>query len=180
MKPQLQVGHWYLVHNGDGHASIRAYMHDGWYPLEPHPTDVVCEMSRSDHPDNVSVDEDSIVVSELDKILIEKYCPAAAEEPLVARAVRGTAEMFALANWQDWDQNWTWDPKTDGELFSNHHARYLAIAAGWVADIGGSNPQVRDMDEVLAVKGQPLGWFRPKRWPAEELPGAVQLLLRAS
>ncbi len=115
------------------------------------------------------------MVSELDQVIIEKYCPAAAGEPLVARAIRSTAEKFARANWMDWDQDWTWDPESDGELFANHHARYLAIAASWIADIGGANPQVRDMNEVLADRGQPLGWFNPKKWPGEELPGALQL-----
>lgn len=31
------------------------------------------------------------------------------------------------------------------------------------------------MNEVLADRGQPLGWFNPKKWPGEELPGALQL-----
>lgn len=175
MRPQLQVDHWYLVHDGDGHASIRSYMHDGWSPPEPQPTDAVCELSRADHPDNIALDAEDVVVSQLDQIMIERYCAAAVGRPLVARAIRAAAEMFARANWKEWDPNWSWDPRTDGPIFLNHHAGYLAIAAVWVADMGCSGPEVGSMGEILAVRGQPLERFRPRKWPAEVIPGAVQL-----
>lgn len=176
MRPQLQSGHWYFVHDGDGCGSIRSYMHDGWYPPNPHPVNVICEMSRSPHPDNVDVD-DNFVVHELEQIIIAHYCPAAANRPLAVRMIRAQAERLCLAAGKDWDRTWfdQWDPENKS---SNHHVAFLTIAAAFTRQCVGDTPIVRDWNEMIEKQGPPDGLFRPRRWPAEEIPGA--LVLKAS
>lgn len=181
--PQLQAGHWYLVGSEDGHGSIRAYMADGgWYPAHPAPTSVICEMSRTQHPDNVELGEDGedFVVTGWDQLVIEHLYPPAAAEPLLARAIRASAERLCIASGQDWDPAWTWDQDNEPEITKNRHVRFLIIACDLVKQAGGENPAVRDFDDVAASLGPLEGIFRPRRWPAETVPGAVPLLPYAS
>jgi hypothetical protein len=178
VQPQLQAGHWYLVHAEDGHGSIRAYMADGgWHPAHPTPLTVVCEMSRVEHPDNVQLGEDGedFTVTDMDQLVIEHHCPPAASEPLLARAIRAMAERLCIASGQDWDPNWTWDQDTEPEITKNRHVAFLMIACDLTNQAGGDNPAVRDWDDVVAALGPLEGIFRPKRWPAETLPDAVPL-----
>ena len=174
-QPQLQAGHWYLVYSQEaGHGSIRAYMADGgWTPAQPPPTGLICEMSRTHHPDNVEVGED-IEVTGWDRLVIEHQYPPAAAEPLVARAIRAMAEGICQATGQEWDQHWSWDQDAEPEITNNRHVRFLMIACDLVKQVG-DNPQVRDWDEVVSTLGPPEGIFRPRRWPAETMPGAVPL-----
>jgi hypothetical protein len=179
LQPQLQAGHWYLVYAESGGGSIRAYMADGgWYPAHPRPVGVTCEMSRTHHPDNVEIGDD-IVVTGWDQIVIDSQYPLAADEPLVARAIRAMAERICVAAGKEWDRHWTWDQDTEPEIMKNRHVQYLMIACDLVKQVG-ENPQIRDWDEVLATHGPPEGIFRPRRWPADAVPGALQLLSRAS
>lgn len=174
-QPQLQAGHWYLVAGDAGHGTIRAYMADGgWSPAHPTPTTVVCEMSREDHPDDVIIGDD-ITVTEWDHQVIEHFYPVAAAEPLVERAIRALAERICIASGEDWDVEWTIDPHLEPDIFTNRHIRFLAIAIDLFQQVGGDNPQIRPWSDVVQAAGQPEGIFRPRRWPAEPLPGAVQL-----
>ena len=172
-QPQLQAGHWYLVSAG-GHGSIRAYMADGgWYPAHPPPEGVTCEMSRTHHPDNVEIGDD-IVITGWDRLIIEHRYPPAAAEPLVARAIRAMAERICIAAGKEWDQHWIWDQAAEPGITKNRHVAYLMIACDLVEQ-AGENPQVHKWDEVVAALGPPDGIFRPRRWPAEPIPGALQL-----
>ncbi len=165
MTPQLQVGHWYLVVDGDGHVTIRSYMHDGWYPVEPHPQQAVCEMSRTHHPDNVRM-PDEVEVSEIDRALIEHHYPPAAEDLRIARGIRGMAEAFCLANGKEWD----WErPGADPK----DHLSFLAMAAQAVKSLAGETPKVSDINDVMG--DGPLSIFRPRKWPSEVKPGALVL-----
>jgi hypothetical protein len=49
------------------------------------------------------------------------------------------------------------------------------IAFGIFKDSGGANPAIRDWADVIAAISPPLNIFRPKKWPAEAIPGALQL-----
>jgi hypothetical protein len=168
MKPQLQAGHWYLVHEGEEHLSIRAYMHDGWYPSEPRPLQAICEMSRTQHPDNVELSWDGIEVTDRDRAIIAHYYPLAVDNPLLARGIRGMAEALCQANGKEWD----WE-KPDAD--PQERINYLIIAAGVAKSVGGEHPTIRDWAGVTAASGPPWGIFRPKKWPAEVILGAVQL-----
>lgn len=178
-QPQLQAGHWYLVYAAEeGRGSIRAYMADGcWYPAHPAPTSVVCEMSRTDHPDNVELGEDGedFTVTGWDELVIEHQYPPATAEPLLVRAIRAMAERLCIASGQNWDPAWTWDQDAEPEITANRHVRFLMIACDLAKRAGGDNPAVRDWDDVVSAFGPPEGIFRPRRWPAETMPGAVPL-----
>jgi len=176
--PQLQAGHWYLVRSdGDG-GSIRAFMADGdWYPAHPAPVAVICEMSRTHHPDNVLLGEDGedFAVTGWDALIIEEYYPPAVGEPLVVRGVRALAERLCIASGQDWDPAWTWDPDTEPEITANRHVAFLIIACDQLKRTNADAVSIREIDDVLAEQGPPEGIFRPRRWPAELIPGAVPL-----
>lgn len=167
MKPQLQPGHWYLVHDGDGHASIRAYMDGGWYPRDPWPQQAVCEMGRTEHPDNIVMPDD-VQAGELDRAIIESRYPAAAADPAISNGIYGMAMALCLANGKEWD----WE-KPDAD--ANDHANYLVIACSVVTSLVGENGVVSDWSDVLATSGPPLAIFRPRKWPSEVIPGALQL-----
>jgi hypothetical protein len=167
MKPQLQPGHWYLVHDGDGHASIRAYMDGGWYPRDPWPQQAVCEMGRTEHPDNIDVPDD-VQASELDRAVIEAHYPAASTYPAIANGIYGMAMAMCLANEKEWD----WElPDANPQDRIN----YLIIACSVLKSTVGSNGVVRDWSDVLATSGSPLAIFRPRKWPTEVIAGALQL-----
>lgn len=169
MKPQLQVGHWYLVHADGKHTSIRAYMEDGWYPRDPWPTKALCEMGRVgiQHPDNVEL-PDEPDVSEIDRAIIEHHYPAAKTHPLIAGGIYNMAMGLCLANGKEWD----WE-KPDAD--PKHHADYLVIACSVLTDMVGPNGVVRDITDMEAASGPLMGWFRPRKWPSEAIPGAVPI-----
>ncbi|MCV7316200.1 MULTISPECIES: hypothetical protein [Mycobacteriaceae] len=175
-RPQLQAGHWYLVYSEEENApSIRGYMADGgWHPANPAPTRVICEMSRTHHPDNVDIADD-FVVSDHDRAIIDQQFPPAVEDPLIARGVRALAERLCVAAGHPWDPDWQWDEATEPTPMANRHVWFLVIAAAVCRQSSGTAPQVRSWDEVQAKMGDPEGIFRPKRWPAEDIPGAVPL-----
>lgn len=168
-QPQLQIGHFYLVHDGEGHGEIRPYMHDGWYPAEPHPAGLLCEMSRTHHPDNVDM-PDEFEIAEWELAFIAHHYPPVTDEPLIAQGIRGLAQAVYQANTgEEWD--WTVD---DYDKLKKQF-EFLIIGAYLVKDVGGDNPAIQDINDIIAAKGMPLGIFRARHWPLELQPGATPL-----
>jgi len=129
-------------------------------------------MSRSRHPDDVEIDDD-FVVSEVEQIVIEHYCPAASAERL-AHVIRAQAERLCLAAGKDWDRNWygTWDPEAG---VGDRHVAFLTVAAAFARQCLGDTPVIRDWNDLVAEHGPPEGIFRPRRWPSDVIPGALVL-----
>ncbi|WP_147378941.1 hypothetical protein [Mycobacteroides abscessus] len=168
-QPQLQVGHFYLVFDSEYRTEIRPYMHDGWYPAHPHPAGMLCEMSRTHHPDNVEM-PDEIEIADWEHAFITRYCPPVADEPLIAQGIRGFAQAIYQANTGN---EWNWAADDQDKL--KRQLDFLIIAARFVNDIGGNNPTIRGISDVIATDGMPLGIFRPRHWPRELQPGATPL-----
>lgn len=170
MKPQLQIGHWYLVHVDGKHTAVRAYMEGGWYPRDPWPTKVLCEMSRvgnPHHPDDIEL-PDKPDVTEIDRALIEQHYPAAKTHPLIAGAIYNMAMGLCLANGKEWD----WElPDADPQP----HIDSLVLACSVLTDMVGPNGVVRDIAKLEATSGPFMGMFRPRKWPSEVIPGALSL-----
>lgn len=124
-------------------------------------------MGRTDHPDNVRV-PDEAAPSEIDRAIIEAYYPAASSHPAIANGIYGMAMGMCLANGKAWD----WDlPDVEPE----DHIHFLIIACDVLTSTVGDHGAVRDWSDVLATSGSPLAVFRPRKWPTDVIPGALQL-----
>lgn len=177
MQRQLRAGHWYLVCDESGRGSIRAFMADGgWFPANPEPHTLICEMSRVIHQDNVIIGND-FTLTDWDRFYITDRYPAVAHDPQLVRTIRALAERLSIAAGYEWITNWMGEPDQapqPDQPIPSRHIDYLRIACDLTQQCGGEHPVIQDRDATYAG-GNSEGIFQPRRWPAEFIPGAIPL-----